>query len=653
MPTYCVPVLSSVPGSPAGDFPWWTTTPAPTGSMRYFPDNPNWLGAFSLSTGAGASNHSQFRALRDASNLYLSWVVRASSLSTVVDRVNILLGDGTNYVALQVRVASAATTPSPKDQNSGWFTYRLQNCTVSGSGAITPVAPDLAIDGANLETTGRMWVDVTTPRRLLQTRWAFQVAIPLGAAWSPSPLNLPTAGAFKLWFEVWAALPGGTTAHRVPNSTLQTSNILQIIPPGLNTSHMLDMSTGTAGCDAAVSINWGGIGVRNVAAGDPPRPGTTSIRLDLGQNYPPNLAAGPTPSLYNESHTPNVAASQFQNQIYAQPTFPGGALPANENVRGRFSLANWGSQIAIPTANSWRPIPGGEDVGYLNANSEMRFVWPLPTADPAASNYVNTLVRNINRYLNATGRGLTIPSGAQSPHQCMLVELFSTNPNVVFSRSSLYQNMDVARASVFRRLAEISVVGLSPISPQPRDVYLYLQTFNMPDEVTDEDRRRLPDLNRALSSMAFDDQAYFRRQISMMDYQVEDIAAQVPTYIVHAYHDTGQVMELENGQTVPILSPQTSFGYFMLHEGDLQGWETRIYGAEKITDDFYRVRVPNNGSVYVETAVQARQTVNEQPLPPDGITGGCEALAARFESQGALGRVLAVIVRFICRLFGG
>ena len=48
MPTYCVPMLSSLPGSPASDFDWWSAAPDPT-LMRYYPDNPNWLGAFALS----------------------------------------------------------------------------------------------------------------------------------------------------------------------------------------------------------------------------------------------------------------------------------------------------------------------------------------------------------------------------------------------------------------------------------------------------------------------------------------------------------------------------------------------------------------------------------------------------------------------------
>ena len=54
MPTYCVPTLSSLPGSPASDFDWWVAPPDPT-LIRYYPDNPNWLGAFSLSEGNGAS----------------------------------------------------------------------------------------------------------------------------------------------------------------------------------------------------------------------------------------------------------------------------------------------------------------------------------------------------------------------------------------------------------------------------------------------------------------------------------------------------------------------------------------------------------------------------------------------------------------------
>jgi len=646
MPTYCIPVLSGVPGSPANEFDWWTLAPD-AASLRFSPENPNWLGALSLSEGAGANRDMQFRALRGTvggqPHLFLSWVIRVASLDTAIDRVNIVLGDGTNYVAFRAQLGTTSSTPAGT-QDAGICSYRMHNCGVS-AGVLSLVNPGLTVDGSVLETTGRMWVDVTSPQRGLQSRWAFQVAIPLGAPWAPSALNLPASGAFKLWYEVWTSLLGRTVPYQVPTTpaSVKTTSAFQLIPTGLQVAHMLDMSTGTTGCTEGVTLNWGNVGVRNVAPADPPRTDTTSIRLDLGQNYPPNLAAGAGP-LYNESQTPNVSASQYQNQFYAQPVLPSGLTAAQQGaLRARFSLANWGSQTSIPTASSWRPVPGGEDAAYQTAFGEMRFVWPLPGPSGTADSFTTTLVRNINKYLNAVGRGTALPADAQSPHQCMLVEVSSTDLSVVITRSSIYQNMNVARASVFSRLAEISVVGLNPISSQMRDVYLYVQAFNLPKVAKDVDRERI--------KRSFGERSRVVAREGPQTYEVEDLAAIYPTYIVHVYHDTGETMKLEDGREVPILRPQTAFGYFAIHEGDLYGWETRLYGAEKIAENFYRVRVSNNGSKYVETAIQARTTASEEPLPETKIVQPVSRCADNPNDPWWL-RLLKAICRFIMRLLG-
>lgn len=623
---FCIPNRSGVPGSLA-QFDWWNG--AVSGSdPRYSPDNPDWLGAFNLSEGGGANIDVQFRALQGAATggifLFLSWVIRAASLDVNIDRLNCVIGDGTNYVAVQIMLGTTSATTAGA-QNTGIFSYFVRKCSLSGTAlSETGIAASDGVTG--LESTGRMWVDFTAPTRQLHSAWAFQMAIPLGAAWNlgaslPAPtVTVPAAGAFKLWYEVWSSLPGRAVPYVSKPGSPMTSSVADIIPAGLLTTHMLDLATGGV-CDQGVTLNWGQVGVRNVSAGDPPRSGTTEVRLDLGQNFPPNKAEpaqGGTP--YNVNHTPNVSNSKFQNQFYAQPSVPAGTEASK--LRARFSLANWGSQITVGTGSSWRPIPGGENVLYQIPNSEARFVWPLPGPGGTADSFTTTLVRNINRYLNAVGVGGAPPAGSQHPHQCVLVELSATDPAVVITRSSIYQNMNIARASVFSELAEISVVGLDPINTLPRDVFLYVQAFNMPQYVKpDDDLQR-----RVLSAEDISLVAAGRSQLR----EVEDIAAVYPTYIVHAYHDTGKKLKLRNGSLVPILRPQTAFGYFALHEGNLVGWETRLNGAERIADHFYHLGVPNNGSKYIEIAIQARESDSEAPLPPEKSAppttgGGCLA----------------------------
>jgi hypothetical protein len=336
--------------------------------------------------------------------------------------------------------------------------------------------------------------------------------------------------------------------------------------------------------------------------------------LDLGKAYPP-LSATP----YDETHTPVVSNPAFQNVFFATPTFPGGmSVAQKESVRATFSLANWGSQwwtpMASPPPDSWKPIPGGTDTQFIDANGECHFTWPTAGEPTGPTSFVTKLVRNINKYLNAWMAGVPFPSDSQNPHQCMLVELSSVDPGVVITTSSVFANMNIARASTFRRFAEISIKGAPPISAQPRDVYLYAQKFNMPAIFRKEEQPpRVNDFNMDRASFAAAAAAGRPRSND-----VEDFAAFVPTYTVHGYVDTGRKYELKDGRKVPVLEPQTAFGYFVLHEGDLHGWETRLYGAEKLAENLYIVRVPNNGSVHVETAIQARENPDESPLRPDG-----------------------------------
>lgn len=622
MPTFCIPTLSGLPGIPTSDLDWFSAAPDPT-LLRWYPDNPLWLGAFSLSQGNGANRDVLFRALKGTlggtNYLLLQFVARTSSLDdSNIDRVNVLLGvPGGNYLAFQARLNTASQTVAGTE-NAGTFTYNVKSCSVAG-GVVSVLNPGTNSAG-DIETTGRMWVDVTSPTRNIGLKWAFQVAIPLGAAWGgaslPSQLTLPAAGAFKMWFEITTSIGDMAVPHQWPPTAPQTATVLEVIPQGgILETDMLDLSTG-AGCTEAVKLISSNVGSRAVPGGAP-RPNTHTIKLDFGKPYPPLSAP------YDENHTPNVTNVENQNEFFAAPTFPGGTtVPQKESIRATFSLANWGSQYSIPTPASWRAIPGGTDVIFQNANNDCRFAWPTAAEPNGPGSFVKTLVNNINRYLNAWAASLPFPAGSQNPHQCMLVELSSTDANVVITTSSVYTNMNIVDASTFRRFAEISVVGAPPISVVPRDVFLHVQKFNMPQIVKRGEEPRIPtNFNR--NTFKFSATATGGEQPT----EVEDIAAFVPTYTVHGYMDTGKLLALDNGDKVKILQPQTAFGYFVSHTGELHGWETRLYGAEKLEENLYIVRVPNNGSVHVETAIQARENENEAPLPDDGRKdlhpGGC------------------------------
>jgi opacity protein-like surface antigen len=79
-----------------------------------------------------------------------------------------------------------------------------------------------------------------------------------------------------------------------------------------------------------------------------------------------------------------------------------------------------------------------------------------------------------------------------------------------------------------------------------------------------------------------------------------------PTYVVHAFHDTGKTTVV-NGRTMHVLRPQTSFGYYVHHDGQLEGWDTALQGAQQIAPDYYRIAVPQGGTETVTTRIVARE----------------------------------------------
>ena len=85
---------------------------------------------------------------------------------------------------------------------------------------------------------------------------------------------------------------------------------------------------------------------------------------------------------------------------------------------------------------------------------------------------------------------------------------------------------------------------------------------------------------------------------------INQLAAIMPTYTVHSYYDTGQTITVR-GKTHPLLLPLTSFGYFVQHDGSMEGWTDRLDGAQQIGPNLYKISVPNNGKAVIRTTITA------------------------------------------------
>ena len=180
--------------------------------------------------------------------------------------------------------------------------------------------------------------------------------------------------------------------------------------------------------------------------------------------------------------------------------------------------------------------------------------------------------------------------GARRPHQCMLVELKSTAaPGLTFTNSSVYRNMDLVSASTFSRDALLSVKGIAAAVVGHHDLYLYVETRDMPTRVKPRGQSDAAAITTGATAA-----------------EPPDRDRPLPSYRVHVYRDTGGVLSI-GGTTRPVLSYQTSFGYDVTHTGEIEGWRHEIEGAGllKLAPDWYRIQVPNGGEVPVTTKIEA------------------------------------------------
>jgi hypothetical protein len=109
-----------------------------------------------------------------------------------------------------------------------------------------------------------------------------------------------------------------------------------------------------------------------------------------------------------------------------------------------------------------------------------------------------------------------------------------------------------------------------------------------------------------------------------------------PTYEVHVYHTTGRKIG-----SAEILEPQGPFGYLVDHVGTIEGWRHRLQGRgvvlEEVSPNFFHVKVPDNGSVVVNTIIEAVEPPTPPPPPVVHWRCNCDVAGSPGWSPFALG----------------
>jgi hypothetical protein len=577
---FCFPYAGGLPGQNGSGPPvWWSATATPTGSETdTFIEDPRWRGAF-----ADIWGNQRFRVLVEntggTESLVMAWDLSGDP-GSAGDILYFGVWDDTSSTGNIYQLTRRKNTTTPVPQGSTWtnsstttaFDGRIYGGAVSGG---TVTWTDL---GTALPTwlTNDARVDVDCSSGICDI-WAIRIRAKIDpsastSAATPSGIKISTGTprSFHFWYEIQDDLSANVAAvASFPNLAVANGSTLTFPPTSSWAQAQLGSS---ASCDGDILFTANDVYVNS--------PGSTTLDL-----------------------TSNVFHARPRNNVPSS-TPPG---ISSSELTARFRIANWGS--AGHNSPEWVQTcqwsGSGALVGYPDA-FDLSCTWGGFEAcpyQPAGSCDGN--------------------AGTKDPHQCILVDLGmaqGATTHYTFSAQSVYKNMDFDVNSTLERHATIDTQGFGdmPDGSTDRDVYIYVHTRNMPENIADEpppppatddkspDRlpRLLPPRQRFKDLQLPEKGAIGTKESARIQaavrsgrltlHQVEQI---MPTYIVYVWHDTGKVMKTPAG-TKKLLEPQPSFGLFLAHDGSLDGWkhELAAAGAVQIGPNFYKVSAKNKST---------------------------------------------------------
>ena len=596
--TVSIPSAAGVPG--IGGPPIWFPG-EPTFNPRL--DDVRWRGAVKRTFGSGTGGSNFFRATQATVGgqkfIYLTFrAAFVPALSDADDLIYFGLRKHGTTAAMVVRVTAHGATFTPAGPPSGnppGNVAAVDIWTLSGTTwNFNPMTPTWISGNA------RMWLqnigDVGSDPN---NRWAVQLRIPANVAGGITDNVGPNLGTdFDMWYLIHGSSGIGPVIladYRTAGTTTQNDLDDTLFPQPSQWDEFL--LTAAAATDGGVAIYWGDVVVQNAAHGE---------------------------GSLIDNHANNTFIARPRN--YSTANIPAGQINAT------FRIANWGSVVGDPnmpdfSTGSWDYVPGNSEVLPVISGSD---VGPIPagSSPPLTAPIALTALMN-----------LSVPP--KSLHQCILVTLSGASIN--FLNDAIYQNMNFDSASLLQREADISVVGLKPFAPTPRDVYLSVEKLNMPPQGKADEGEFLrasmerlirseggegplaSKLRRAqsiLSDTGGENQELrlqiLKKVLAEVDLTEEEMDQLFPTFRIHVYHDTGERVNHPDGTARPVLKEQSSFGIYAYHEGTLEGWQTSIQGAQRIADNLYLIPVPNDSTEKIKVIVQAVQE-GEDRIPEDPI----------------------------------
>ncbi len=427
--------------------------------------DPRWSGApvrvFTDSvTGVGALYNGQYRVLVYGSTLYVSMQVIADANvdpSDAADAVYFGFTDGpapaTGAYVLAIRPnRSGAAIPAP------------------GAGVPTDAAlpiENVATDINWYQTTDHTQASPTwTPHLQNYPSWLTDVVTwnnSPGVAWAVTfkvdLAVLGASGAMEFFFGERIGNGGGTT-FKLGSSALAPTNASSIgggtiVLPEQDT--WVDFQAPGTACTSGVSLAYNQVGVYSGGML------TNNIQACGG-------AATPC--------TPPDDTNTFRAELSNVPNDLG---PTTHAVRAKFRIADWGSTISNWKFAPWKDIPGYPAGVFTDLTLPANFTWSFTAGGGGVGDAVIQYTCDVQ---GTDGYCPKLSNPDNYHHQCLLVELGAgpETQTLTFQNAAVYRNMEFQGLSTLERKARIDVKGLQQLLGQAgdRDVYLHVQTLNMP-----------------------------------------------------------------------------------------------------------------------------------------------------------------------------
>jgi hypothetical protein len=435
------------------------------------------------------------------------------------------------------------------------------------------------------------WTYTNTKWSRSTNRWALEIKIPLTIsemddATSADKVYLPASGPFRFYTAVFnayglldpMAMPMVAQDPWPAGLDTPTGDLLQNLTP--NPATWGQMSFNMRPACTGVSISWADVGVLQPPAG----PAIVSeIKRFAGAIAQVTLTA-----CNALTDADNPGSNGPLNKFVARP-HNNMASPA-PGVNATFRLANWG----IPAPQEFDKIGTPSFAGVMNNPTGVASIAPdpSPTVDLIANWTLNYRQSCQYKFI---------------PHQCIQVDLDSSDASVRFTKKSVQRNMDFVPLSTFEQTAHISgdwgkVLG--------RDLDVYHLAILV------ETDQQFTNIKPPASVLGPCDRPSFRHE------ELVAMAPKIERGAQLAWIARGILLSddtiIINGHKYRKGIRVGDFGYVGTHAGAFNGWKTSFKGGGlrpvPRTPGLFMIDVPRGTGAEVVTVLEAVE--RRQPVPP-------------------------------------